>query len=54
MMRKDGTSQLALLSDAAYEAGIKAIRADAGQARWAGSQLMLETDLELMATLATR
>jgi ubiquinone/menaquinone biosynthesis C-methylase UbiE len=54
MMRKDGTSQLALLSDAAYERGIAAIRADAEHARAAGRQRVLETDLELIATLATR
>jgi ubiquinone/menaquinone biosynthesis C-methylase UbiE len=54
MMRKDGTSQLSLLSDAVYEAGIDAIRADAERARRNGSELVLETDLELMATVATR
>ncbi len=54
MTRKDGTSQLALLSDAAYESGIDAIRADAERARLAGRELVLETDLELIATLATR
>lgn len=54
MIRKDGTSQLALLSNAAYERGIEAIRRDADRARDAGEKLVLETDLELMATLATR
>lgn len=54
MMRKDGTSQLALLSDDAYERGIQAIQRKSGLARKAGSDLVLETDLELMATLGTR
>jgi ubiquinone/menaquinone biosynthesis C-methylase UbiE len=54
MLRKDGTSQLALLSDDAYEEGILAIRRDAESAGAAGKDLVLETDLELMATLATR
>ncbi len=54
MMRKDGTSQLAILSDDAYEQGIEAIRRDAERAHDAGEDLVLETDLELMATLAIR
>ncbi|MGH7336115.1 MAG: class I SAM-dependent methyltransferase [Myxococcota bacterium] len=54
MMRKDGTSQLALLSTDAYQRGIEAIRRDAARAHDAGETLVLETDLELMATLAIR
>ena len=52
MMRKDGTSQLALLSNEAYASGIERIRAAAERERQQGRKLVLETDLELMATTA--
>ncbi len=50
MMQKDGTSQLALLSDEAYAAGVAKIRAAAECAHAEDRTLYLETDLELMAT----
>lgn len=49
MLQKEGTSQLALLSDAAYRAGVGAIHSAAATARAAGEVLYLETDLELVA-----
>jgi ubiquinone/menaquinone biosynthesis C-methylase UbiE len=50
MMGKDGTSQLALLSDEAFERGIERIRREMARARDAGRTLWLESDLELVET----
>jgi ubiquinone/menaquinone biosynthesis C-methylase UbiE len=50
MTWKNATSQLALLSDEAYTAGLDRIRAASARARAEGRMLYLETDLELMAT----
>jgi ubiquinone/menaquinone biosynthesis C-methylase UbiE len=54
MMQRSGTSQLALLSEEEYAAGIRRIRADGEHARAEGRTLILETELELMATTARR
>lgn len=50
MTWKLGTSQLALLSEEVYAAGLRRVRAAAERARAEGSGLWLETDLEMMAT----
>ena len=50
MMRRDGTSQLALLSEAAYREGIERIRAAMAREEAEGRVLHLETDLQLFAT----
>jgi ubiquinone/menaquinone biosynthesis C-methylase UbiE len=50
MMRHDGTSQLALLSEAAYREGIERIRAAMAREKTEGRVLHLETDLQLFAT----
>ena len=50
MMRRDGTSQLALLGDAAYGGGIERIRAAMAREEAEGRVLYLETDLQLFAT----
>ncbi len=54
MMWKLATSQLALLPDREYAAGLARIRAAAESARAEGRVLYLESDLELMATTGRR
>jgi ubiquinone/menaquinone biosynthesis C-methylase UbiE len=54
MMRRDGTSQLALLSDAAYREGIERIRAAMVREEAEGRVLHLEADLQLFATKGRR
>lgn len=54
MLQRRGTSQLALLSEQEYADGVRRIRAAERQARAEGRPLVLETDLELLATTACR
>ncbi len=46
-LRKHGTSQLALLTDEAYEAGLNRIKADLRNAETAGRPLRFEVDISL-------
>jgi ubiquinone/menaquinone biosynthesis C-methylase UbiE len=52
MLRRDGTSQLVLLSDEAYRRGVQRIRAAMEREEAAGWVLYLEEDLRLFATMA--
>lgn len=54
MMRKDGTSQLALLSDSAYRRGVRRIRDAMAGAEREGRVLELHAELELLATTGRR
>jgi ubiquinone/menaquinone biosynthesis C-methylase UbiE len=51
MLRRHGTSQLALLSDEAYRRGVQCIRAAMEREEAAGRALYLEEDLRLFATM---
>ncbi len=50
LLDKSSTSQLVLLGDAEYEAGIARIRAAADAARERGEVLVLRSELRLWAT----
>ncbi len=49
---KSWTSQLTVLSDAEYDAGVARVRAAARAAEARGGELVLESDLRLFATTA--
>jgi ubiquinone/menaquinone biosynthesis C-methylase UbiE len=53
-LQKHGTSQLALLSEAVYEAGWARLKADLDRAEAAGATLSFESDLSLVMVTAQR
>lgn len=52
LLDKGTTSQLAILTDVEYEAGMDKLKADIHRAEASGTPLVLETDLRLYATTA--